>query len=131
MPRQYEEMAALKRGMAERIELHDEAQAVLQASPPNLNTVAGLRSRYDALAHIGATQPQAAVEAALRELYDTTVAVFDAEAAEALRLIDRAAMESVLAKAQEYSYMTADLYDISDKLQLTCATGHGEISWHA
>ncbi|KAL1507307.1 hypothetical protein AB1Y20_008153 [Prymnesium parvum] len=118
VPREYEEMNTLKNGMAERLEVHAEAQQCLAASPPNLQTVAGLMARYDALAQIGATHDQAQVESAVRQLYENTVVAFDREAAEALRLVDRKSMESVLARAQQYNYNTPDLYDISEKLQL-------------
>ena len=69
VPPEYEEMAALKRGMAERIEVHMAAQACLNAAPPNLQRVTALKERYDGMAGIGATNVQAQVESALRQLY--------------------------------------------------------------
>ena len=118
VPREYEEINALKLGMAERIEVHGLAQSILSASPPNLLRVSAAKERYDALGAIGATHAQASVEASLRKLHEETVVAFDTEAGEALRLLDREAMQEVLHKAEGYNYTSPDLYDIWEKLQL-------------
>ena len=63
--------------------------------------------------------PQARVEQALRHLHDTTVGKINREAASALKLLDRAAMEAVSAEAARYGYSSADLYDIGQMLTLS------------
>ena len=118
VPREYEEMAALKRGMAERIEVDEAARAALATSPPDLQRVTALKLRYDSLSAIGATHAQAEVEVSLRELHTNTVVVIDHAAAESLRLLDRMGMQEVLQKARGYQYESIDLYDISEKLEL-------------
>ena len=51
-------------------------------------------------------------------LWEGTVGVLQREAAEALRLLDRGAMEAAAAKAAAHGYRNADLYDIGEKLKL-------------
>eukprot|EP00966_Prymnesium_polylepis_P200949 4656604-Prymnesium_polylepis.1 len=120
VPRVYEEMTNFKEGLKEWREVDTEARRALGGQPVDFQAVIGLKERYDDLGRrkVPKTAAQASTEAELVGLYESVIVALDNEAAEALRLIDRHAMEAVLEKAQGYGYMSADLVDIQDKLQL-------------
>ena len=113
--------AMLCYAMKERAELAAHAARLLRGAAPDYAALNATKARYDAMrsAIIAPTAEQAETERALRELHEATVGALDRVAAEALKLLDRAAMEAAAGEAAQHGYTSADLYDIGEKLTLS------------